>query len=322
MKKTFFVIFVILLTQEIFCEDILQKLKNTIKENSKELLKEMNQEIAKLKKAEDFSVAKMIENGIMKGLKKHKIYGKEKEIFQKIEKEFEILKNKPTLKKAERFLENILTYFKDKIPETHAFIKSVKQILTVVKSLASVAIPKPLPLPDINRPPQTPRDGDDEERRKELENRSRFPGNPPPPYTREDESRWERNGESKHCNAENCKGCCIRRQCFPEDECRYIFISRTIMAIVIMCLICCCCCGLAIGAICYFNKRRRQLELEESKRQLGRNEANAANQSPVQGIPVQQSTQGTVVVAQPDQRPGFSQLAEESTSEVQMQDLP
>ncbi len=51
----------------------------------------------------------------------------------------------------------------------------------------------------------------------------------------------------------------------------------------------------------------------------------SVNQATVQGIPVQQSTQGTVVAVQPEQtvqKPGFRHLAEESTSEAQIQDLP
>ncbi len=326
MKKILFAICAILLTQGIFCEDILEKIKQTIKENSQELLKEMNEEIAKLKKAEDFSISKMIELGIMKTLKNHDIYKKEKKIIKKIEKEYEVLKTNPNLQKAEEFLVNLLKNFKGKIQDSDTLIKEIKQILAVVKSLASVAIPKPLPLPNINKPAKYPREGDDEKRRKELENRSKYPKPPAPaPYKPNDERRWERNGESRECNADNCKSCCIRRQCFPIDECRYLIISRTIVIAIVLICFCFGCCGLAIGAICYFNKKRRDLELIASKRQLKENEMTSVNQAPVQGIPVQQSTQGTVVAVQPEQtvqKPGFRHLAEESTSEAQMQDLP
>ena len=314
------IIFIIGLIHNILCEDYLQKLKETIKEGSKELFKEMNEEIKKLQKAEDFSIIQVLEESIIKSLKNNEFYEKEKELFKKIEDEFETFKKNPSVTKAEEFIVNAIKEVEKKIPSTNDLMKGLKQLQTVIKSLTSLVIPKSLSLPTANAPAPYPTKGE------VAPTQTNWYPRPPAPAPVDDGRKWGQN-ESKWCNADNCSGCCLKGQCFPLEECKYYFISHTIITIIVICFVCCGCFGLAIGAIFFYNKKRRDLEEKaEMARSLKRNEINTTNgDQPVQGIPVQQtdrSVQGGVVVGARTDK--FNVLAEENTEkarEVQMEDF-
>lgn len=320
--KVNIIFFVITLIHKILCEDILEKLKQTIKDNSNELLKEMNAEIEKLQKAEDFSVIQIVESGIINSLKNNDLYEKEKEIFIQIENEFSKLKAHPSLIKAEEFLENSLKIITNKFPSTNDLVKNIKQILTIVKSLSPLVIPKALQLPSVYQPTPYPSPLASQETRDQIGNNNRIPRPHAPSPSPHFNSRWNPD-DNQYCNADNCSGCCIKSQCFPLEECKMYFISHTIIMIVVLCLVCCGCCGLALGAICYFHKKRQDLISSQALKNLPRNET-TSSESPVQGIPVQQPIQGVVIGQQLNRQQGFNVLAEEtqeSPREVQLSEL-
>jgi len=227
------------------------------------------------------------------------------EIFTKIEEDFEALKNNPSIGSAKIFLEETFKKIEKVIPASDSLSKNIKFLAQVIDTLSILPIPKSLSLPTINNHVYTPEGTTAQSPTAKAGGYGQFGS-----YYGGD-----RSNQNVQCNADNCKGCCIKYQCFPSEECSILIFSRTIMGLIAALFFCCCCSGIAIGAICYFVKKRKLLIESNSTTISGVNTTNS--NIPVQGIPVSrpQVVQGQGVVR------GFHELQEESVREVQMSNI-